>query len=194
MIELPVSPCADLMGWMAPNGIGVPRWAVAVQQREPSTCRLQPLAWIWARGFSGSRRRRGGYGDAAPATQAPADRAVFRQAAALSDRHRGVRHGVSLGAPPGRARPRSAIPPAYAKAYVRRNKTDPADAAAICEAVSRPSMRFGPIKSEAEQAIAAVHRVRDRLIGQRTMLLNALRGHMAEFGRVVSRGPAHVKS
>lgn len=85
------------------------------------------------------------------------------------------------------------IPPAYAKAYVRRNKTDPADAAAICEAVSRPSMRFVPIKSEAEQAIAAVHRVRDRLIGQRTMLLNALRGHLAEFGVVVSRGPAHVK-
>ena len=85
------------------------------------------------------------------------------------------------------------IPPAYAKAYVRRNKTDPADAAAICEAVSRPSMRFVPIKSEAEQAIAAVHRVRDRLIGQRTMLLNALRSHLAEFGVVVSRGPAHVK-
>ena len=57
------------------------------------------------------------------------------------------------------------IPPAYAKAYVRRNKTDPADAEAICEAVSRPSMRFVPIKSEAEQAIASVHRVRDRLIG-----------------------------
>ena len=85
------------------------------------------------------------------------------------------------------------IPPAYAKAYVRRNKTDPADAAAICEAVSRPSMRFVPIKSEAEQAIAAVHRVRERLIGQRTMLINALRGHLAEFGVVVSRGPAHVK-
>ncbi len=61
---------------------------------------------------SGSRRRRGGYGDAAPATQAPAGRAVFRQAAALSDRHRGVRHGVSLGAPAGRTRPRSAADPA----------------------------------------------------------------------------------
>lgn len=85
------------------------------------------------------------------------------------------------------------IPPAYAKAYVRRNKTDPADAAAICEAVSRPSMRFVPIKTETEQAIAAVHRVRDRLIGQRTMVLNALRGHMAEFGHVVGQGPAQVK-
>jgi transposase len=60
------------------------------------------------------------------------------------------------------------IPPAYAKAYVRRNKTDPADAEAICEAVSRPSMRFVPIKSEADRAMAAVHRVRERLIAQRT--------------------------
>jgi transposase len=75
----------------------------------------------------------------------------------------------------------------------RRNKTDPADAAAICEAVSRPSMRFVPIKTETEQAIASVHRVRDRLIGQRTMVLNALRAHMAEFGHVVGHGPAQVK-
>jgi len=85
------------------------------------------------------------------------------------------------------------IPPAYAKAYVRRNKTDPADAEAICEAVSRPSMRFVPIKSEAEQAIASVHRVRDRLIGQRTMLLNALRAQMAEFGMVAATGPGPVR-
>jgi transposase len=53
------------------------------------------------------------------------------------------------------------IPAAYAKAYVRRNKTNPADAEAICEAVSRPSMRFVPVKSEVDQAMAAVHRVRD---------------------------------
>lgn len=84
------------------------------------------------------------------------------------------------------------IAPAYAKAYVRRNKTDPADAEAICEAVSRPSMRFVPIKSEADQAMAAVHRVRERLIAQRTMLINMLRGHMAEFGIVVRKGPGHV--
>lgn len=85
------------------------------------------------------------------------------------------------------------IPAAYAKAYVRRNKTDPADAEAICEAVSRPSMRFVPIKSAAEQAIASVHRVRDRLIAQRTMLLNALRAQMAEFGLVAATGPGHVR-
>jgi transposase len=84
------------------------------------------------------------------------------------------------------------IPPAYAKAYVRRNKNDPADAAAICEAVSRPSMRFVTIKTEAQQAAAGIHKVREMLIKQRTMLINTLRGLMAEFGIVVAEGPQHV--
>lgn len=85
------------------------------------------------------------------------------------------------------------IPPAYAKAYVRRNKNDAADAAAICEAVSRPSMRFVAIKQAEQQAAAGLHRIRDLLMKQRTMLINALRGHMAEFGIVVAQGPQHVK-
>ena len=80
------------------------------------------------------------------------------------------------------------IPPAYAKAYVRRNKNDPADAAAICEAVSRPSMRFVAIKSEQQQAAAGIHRVRDLLMKQHTMLRNQLRGLMAEFGIVAAKG------
>jgi transposase len=84
------------------------------------------------------------------------------------------------------------IPPAYAKAYVRRNKNDPADAAAICEAVSRPSMRFVAVKSEAQQAAAGLHKVRAMLTKQRTMLMNQLRGLMAEFGIVVGEGPQHV--
>src|ERR1700732_886864 len=84
------------------------------------------------------------------------------------------------------------IPPAYAKAYVRRNKNDPADAAAICEAVSRPSMRFVAIKTEAQQAAAGIHKVRAMLIKQRTMLINTMRGLMAEFGIVVAEGPHHV--
>src|SRR4029077_1357563 len=74
------------------------------------------------------------------------------------------------------------IPPAYAKAYVRRNKNDPADAAAICEAVSRPSMRFVTVKTEVQQAAAGIHKVREMLIKQRTMLINTLRRLMAEFG------------
>jgi transposase len=84
------------------------------------------------------------------------------------------------------------IPPAYAKAYVRRNKNDPADAEAICEAVSRPSMRFVAVKTEVQQAAAGIHKVREMLIKQRTMLINALRGLMAEFGIVVAEGPHHV--
>jgi len=84
------------------------------------------------------------------------------------------------------------IPPAYAKAYVRRNKNDAADAAAICEAVSRPQMRFVTAKTEAQQAQAGLHRVRDLLVRQRTMLLNQLRGLMAEFGMVAPRGAWRV--
>jgi transposase len=84
------------------------------------------------------------------------------------------------------------IPPAYAKAYVRRNKNDAADAAAICEAVSRPSMRFVAIKSEAQQAAVGIHKVREMLMKQRTMLINGLRGLMAEFGIVVAAGAQHV--
>lgn len=84
------------------------------------------------------------------------------------------------------------IPPAYVKAYVRRQKNDAADAAAICEAVSRPSMRFVPVKSEDQQALLMLHRVRALLVSQRTALICALRGHMAEFGVVVPRGPRNI--
>ncbi|MBL8906407.1 MAG: IS110 family transposase [Rhizobiales bacterium] len=84
------------------------------------------------------------------------------------------------------------IPPSYAKAYVRRNKSDAADAAAICEAVSRPSMRFVANKTAEQQAAAGIHRVRELLVKQRTMTMNALRSLMAEFGIVVSEGPGHI--
>ena len=92
------------------------------------------------------------------------------------------------------------IPPAYTRAYVRRNKNDAADAAAICEAVSRPSMRFVAIKTKAQQAAAGVHKslplartgVREMLVKQRPMLINTRRGLMAEFGILVADGPRHV--
>ena len=84
------------------------------------------------------------------------------------------------------------IPPAYAKPYVRRNKNDAADAAAICEAVSRPSMRFVPIKTVEQQADTLTHKARQLLIKQRTMAMNALRGLMAEFGVIVPQGPQHI--
>jgi transposase len=84
------------------------------------------------------------------------------------------------------------IPAAYVKPYVKRGKTDAADAEAICEAVSRPTMRFVPIKTPEQQAVLVLHRTRDLLVRQRTMLVNALRGHMAEFGIVVRQGVGGV--
>lgn len=84
------------------------------------------------------------------------------------------------------------MPPAYVKPYVKRGKTDAADAEAICEAVSRPTMRFVPIKSPEQQAILLLHRTRDQLIGQRTAQANALRGHMAEFGIIAPQGISHI--
>ncbi len=84
------------------------------------------------------------------------------------------------------------LSPADVKPYVRRNKNDAIDAAAICEAVSRPSMRFVPVKSRAQQAALVPHRVRDLLVRQRTMLINTLRSLMAEFGVVAPRGRGHL--
>ena len=80
------------------------------------------------------------------------------------------------------------IPPSYVKPYVKRQKNDAADAEAICEAVTRPSMRFVPIKSPEQQSIMVAHRTRSVLTRQRTQLSNAIRGHMAEFGLVAPVG------
>ena len=103
------------------------------------------------------------------------------------------------------------MPPQYVKAYRKRHKNDAADAAAICEAVTRPSMRFVPIKTQEQQAALTIHRTRDLLMRQRTTignadrpfaqragpggpagLINALRGHLAEFGVIAPQGPRHV--
>ena len=85
------------------------------------------------------------------------------------------------------------MPPAYVKAYVKRNKNDAADAEAICEAVTRPSMRFVPVKDAEQQSVLMLHRVRSLLVRQRTMLANALRAHMAEFGVIAPQGLRHVE-
>src|SRR3954467_13466487 len=84
------------------------------------------------------------------------------------------------------------MPAQYVKAYLRRGKNDAADAAAICEAVTRPSMRFVPVKGETQQAALMLHRVRDPLVRQRTQLINAIRGHLAEFGLIEAQGPWNV--
>jgi len=84
------------------------------------------------------------------------------------------------------------MPPTYVKPYVKRGKNDAADAEAICEAVSRPTMRFVPVKSAEQQSVLALHRTRDLLIRQRTMLANSLRAHCAEFGIVAAQGMAKL--
>ena len=84
------------------------------------------------------------------------------------------------------------IPPAHVKPYVRRNKTDAADAAAICEAAMRPGQRFVALRSIDNQAAVMRHRVRELLVGQRTALLNALRGHLSEIGVVTAQGAQHT--
>jgi len=80
------------------------------------------------------------------------------------------------------------MPPAYVKAYLRRQKNDAADAEAICEAVRRPTMRFVPAKGAERQAVLVLHRSRELLVRQRTMLINAIRGHCAEFGLIAAQG------
>ena len=80
------------------------------------------------------------------------------------------------------------MPPAYVKPYVKRGKNDAADAEAICEAVTRQTMRFVPIKSRDQQAALSLHRVRNLLIGQRTQLVNMMRSMLAEFGIAIPLG------
>ena len=100
---------------------------------------------------------------------------------ACSSAHHWARELVKLG------HDARLMPPIYVKAYVRRQKNDAADAAAICEAVTRPSMRCA-IRSVSNQAILMCHKVRELLVSQRTQLVNALRGHLAEVGIIAAQG------
>lgn len=85
------------------------------------------------------------------------------------------------------------MPAGYVKAYVKRNKNDARDAEACCEAVSRPTMRFVPVKTVDQQCGRALHRVRDLLVRQRTQLANAIRGQLYEMGIIGSRGSGGIK-
>ena len=85
------------------------------------------------------------------------------------------------------------MPPIYVKPYVKRGKTDAADAAAICEAVTRPTMRFVAIKSPDQQGLLSQHRARQLMIGQRTQLANMIRGLIGEFGCIVAKGLNHIR-
>ena len=84
------------------------------------------------------------------------------------------------------------IAPQYVKPYVKRGKNDAADAEALCEAMSRPTMRFVPVKSAEQQAALMLVGVRDRLVRNRTQISNAIRGHAAEFGLTAAKGLIHV--
>ncbi len=85
------------------------------------------------------------------------------------------------------------MPPAYVKPYVKRNKTDAADAEAIAEAATRRTMRFVPVKSAEDRAMLMLHRARELLVRQRTMLATALRAHLAEFGIIAPQGIHRVE-
>ena len=85
------------------------------------------------------------------------------------------------------------MPPGYVKPYVKRSKTDAADAEAIAEAVTRPTMRFVSVKSAEQQAVLMLHRVRELLVRQRTMLASSLRAHLAEFGIIAPQGIHRVE-
>lgn len=85
------------------------------------------------------------------------------------------------------------MPPQYVKPYVKRGKNDAADAGALCEAMSRPSMRFVPTKSAEQQAALMLMGVRDRLVRSRTQLVNAIRGHACEFGLTAAKGVSHIE-
>jgi transposase len=84
------------------------------------------------------------------------------------------------------------IPPQYVRPYVKRGKNDRNDAEAICEAAGRPGMHFVPVKSITQQAQGMVLKVRESLVGQRTLLVNTLRGHAAEFGVIAGKGPSKI--
>ena len=84
------------------------------------------------------------------------------------------------------------MPPSYVKGYVKRGKSDAIDAEAICEAVTRPTMRFVPVKTVEQQSIPMAHRTRSLIVRQRMMVANALRAHLAEFGFVANPGIANL--
>ena len=106
---------------------------------------------------------------------------------ACSSAHHWARELITLG------HDARMMPPAYVKPYIRRQKNDAADAAAICEAATRPSMRFVGVRSLENQAALMRHKAREMLVSQRTQLLNGLRGHLTEVGVIAPQGLRYVR-
>jgi transposase len=182
------------MAWTPPaDGIDVPAW-----EREPTTNAgdvRDHMYHRWPRHrkeqLSGPRHRRERQADADKEAEARQGARVLRQPAGVSDRmeacggaHYWARELAKLG------HEVRLMPPQYVRPYVKTNKHDAADAEGCCEAVQRPSMRFVPVKSETQQSLLMLHRIRDRLVAERTGTISAIRGHMAEFGIIAARrGP-----
>ena len=187
----------------APNGISVPRWSLSpthLKGSRPwaSLSGILPLSRglgsIWRR-TSFRFTRVDAKGEVVVARKLTRGRLVAFFAElppcvvameACSSAHHWGRQLMALG------HEVRLIPPAHVKPYVRRNKNDAADAAAICEAAGRPGQRFVPVRSIDNQAELMRHRARELLAGQRTSLLNALRGHLAEIGVVAPQGAQHA--
>src|SRR5215467_4532292 len=144
--------------------------------------------------FPGSWCRCGWQGSCSPSAQAALCSDVLSEAAAVPGWHRGLcviallvaglqalGHTVRL------------MPPAYVKPYVKRHKNDAADAEAICEAVTRPNMRFVPTKTPEQQSCLMLHRTRHLFIRQQTAIINSIRAHLAEFGIVAPVGRRGVE-
>ena len=185
------------MGWTAPApGIDV-RHNVVVSERHNERsrppCRLPPSVWIWAKHWfqvtfasmpTGQVvvRRKLRRSEVLAFFQPLPPSVIGMEACATA--HHWARELAALG------HEVKLMPPAYVKAYVKRNKNDAADAEAICEAV-RPSRRCASCRSRTpiEQSVLMLHRARNLLVRQRTMLVNALRAHMAEFGIIASSAP-----
>src|SRR5262245_12402655 len=143
--------------------------------------------------FSGARGRCRGSDGSAQAASACAGSGVLRSTAARSGWPGGVRDGALLGAGVARAWARGSTDAgAIREGLHQAQQTRCADAAAICEALQRPTMRFVPVKTADQQAAVLLHRGRERLVRQRTGLVNALRGHLAEFGVIAPQGLRHV--
>ena len=115
--------------------------------------------------------------------------AYFGETAADRGRDGGMRRGASLGTSVGElGHEVKLIAPQHVKPYVKRNKNDGRDAEGLCEAMSRPTMHFVPVKTEEQQAALMLAGVREQLITRRTQLSNAIRGYAAEFGITVAKG------
>jgi len=181
-----------MLGWTAPNGIECARlWLLKRQQREPSNEHYPDRAGYLQAGVSVAWRRRERSGGALRRQlrrgeierffdKMPPARVGIEACGASHHWARLLRrlgHEVVL------------IAPQYVKPYVKRGKNDAIDAEAICEAMSRPGMRFVPIKSTETQAALMLLKTRELFVKQRTMLINATRGHAAEFGVIGAKGP-----